>query len=484
MPRLRGPVIRSPRRSSTARRPRRRRRGLTLIEASVATILGALLLLSVNQSLNMLNRTALIQTEARALSTAADHALRAASRDLQDSLTASGRLITRARAVPASGSGGIGDLPSTLMNGPTAQTPLGLDLQFATYAPDDTTLLVLVWTTETLSGIRGITIPRVRPGPGIRRVGRAGGLTGDNTCPVTAWCGLGIDWTDAGDFATAAGAVTPTPITVPPAGALVAMRDLSLDRINTHLLWRHANAPLGLSEMDTIMQVAGSLVNVSALTAPRAVAGIGTLTLTGDLTIAPDATQPVGLEVAGTLGIGGNLTAPAAAVTDAGGDFGGPNGNAAQHGFGTIRVEGTTATLDHLQVATADASPVPGPLEIGDAPTTGSQNLAITGNTAARWRFRERMTSAGLTERVGRVAVQGDLSTPHATNPAGLEADHAGVIKGCAGTRNAGGLCVGTGGRIAIAGDATTVQMGTPSITVTGDIEMHGWMNVNSCTGC
>ena len=159
---------------------RRQRRGLTLVEAVVTIMLSAIAVLVLTTLVDSVSRTTILQSEARALSRAADDAVRAARSDLDAHIAAAQGSVIRI------GAGDITGLTPSLLTDSTpvtATTPYGHTIQFAHFAPDPDTLLVLTWTTETLAGVQGIAIPRVRPGGGIRRVGRAGGITADLRCP-------------------------------------------------------------------------------------------------------------------------------------------------------------------------------------------------------------------------------------------------------------------------------------------------------------
>ncbi|MCY4195481.1 MAG: type II secretion system protein [Rhodobacteraceae bacterium] len=452
---------------------RRQRRGLTLVEAVVTIMLSAIAVLVLTTLVDSVSRTTILQSEARALSRAADDAVRAARSDLDAHIAAAQGSVIRI------GAGDITGLTPSLLTDSTpvtATTPYGHTIQFAHFAPDPDTLLVLTWTTETLAGVQGIAIPRVRPGGGIRRVGRAGGITADLRCPADHWCGVGINW-DTARFTAAAGTLAPA------AGALVAIRDISLAREPTQLLWRTRNAPRHLSRMDTVMQVSGTIVNVDQVVAPRTIAGIGTLTITPAIppgspagTAAQGNLTTASLTVGQDLTVGGDLDG-AGQIIGAGTAIG-----TEDFGFGFFDIAGD-AGFSTARIRSLDSVPVGGNVHV-----TGNVNFDTTdvreghgGTLAAR---------AGTGQNLGQVKTDAGGPSLRQVTAASVQADHTAIRKGCAGDladpRDADSACTHmSGAQAIIRGDAAAAQLATHDADISGGITVNGWMFVNEwCNGC
>ncbi len=238
-----------------------RRRGLSLAEAALTLVIGALAVTALAEIMERARRASAVQAEARIVSAAAEAAARLAEAEVA-------RLIDSARASP----GNARSVPATeiapaLSPDFPAATPLGREIRWAHYAPDADTLIILAWASGDLPWIAAPA-----GGGGIRRTGRVG--DGRSGCPPQRLCGPGLDW-DASGLAAGLGSDAPA------AGDMAAMRDHSLARIHPDRLWRAAGAG-AVNRMRTRLTVAGTLVGTAAITG-TARAAVGELASAGGI---------------------------------------------------------------------------------------------------------------------------------------------------------------------------------------------------------
>ncbi len=229
------PVIAGRKRRLT--RPGRSWRGITLLETSMSLFLAGLAVVAIIGELDRLESGRLAQAEARLVSFAADSARSIAGADLNAALVTlpappSARLVPRAELEAA--------LPDDL----PLETPSGRPISWGWYAPGGGELWVFAWTDGQRDNIG---MPAA--GPGVDRVGRVG--NGVDGCPQNSWCGPNLR-VDATPVAGALGIDAPQP------GEIVALRSLSVNRINHSLLWSYPG-PYGLSQMEADLEIDGRI---------------------------------------------------------------------------------------------------------------------------------------------------------------------------------------------------------------------------------
>lgn len=280
---MKHPVHRFPMFAGSGRRPaapRRSRRGLSMLETSLALFLAGLVVLGIIGGLDRMKGGRLAQAEARLVSSAADHAWSLAGEDLHAALATlpappSARLVPRAELEAA--------LPDRL----PLETPSGRSISWGWHSPAGGELWVFAWTEGQRSNIG---MPAA--GSGVDRVGRVG--NGSDGCPLNSWCGPNLR-VDAAQVAGALGIDAPQP------GEIVALRSLSVNRINRSLLWSHPG-PYGLSVMETDLEIDGSIADagmVSDDNSAGAGAGLGEAVISGRLTVAGN-TGSVALDAGGS----------------------------------------------------------------------------------------------------------------------------------------------------------------------------------------
>lgn len=283
-------VHRLPMMAGSGRRPAapvRNRRGLSMLETSLALFLAGLAVMGIIGGLDRMKGGRMAQAEARLVSSAADYARALAGEDLNAALATlpappSARLVPRAELEAA--------LPDRL----PIETPAGRAISWGWYAPAAGELWVFAWTEGQRSDVG---MPAA--GPGVDRVGRVG--NGRDGCPLNSWCGPNLR-VDAAPVAAALGIDAPRP------GEIVALRSLSVNRVNRSLLRSHPG-PYGLSLMEADLEIDGRIVAAGIISddnSAGAGAGLGEAVISGRLTVTGN-TETVELDAGGAV-TGGDLT--------------------------------------------------------------------------------------------------------------------------------------------------------------------------------
>ena len=362
--------------------PRRRYRGLTVLEAIISLAAGLALVAALTSMAERVSRRTLLQAEARVVSTGADGALLLAEADIrgaaQAATAAGGALVLTRGGLLADGA---------LPTGYPPLSPSGRNISFAHYAASADT----VWAAAWLDGgpiAGGAALPAI----GIEQTGRLGRGATIDACPTTHLCGPGLR-RDISSMLTALGG------DAPPAGSMMAIRSASLLRINENLLLAQPLAARPeLSRMDADLEVTGTIVNVTGVTATPVELQIpagGSMEVTGLYTSGAGFTGDR-VEMRGEATIGGNLTVTA--VADGLGFLRGGGGRVTTINAGEAQLDvlgdaafGTTIAVGLNAARSAGAvADESGLLEAGSmavpvvrAPWLDTGNVEITGEASA-----------------------------------------------------------------------------------------------------